>query len=152
MVNHIIYKPKVDVFILNLLYVAALTFIIGLIKSFDFDKALNFVGVILSFSILFIILKKRLTQLTLNYTSNELILNLKQFYITSTITIRLNEVKFSFRKETGARGLKQKQLKIYKDETLIISLTPSIYGWDEKCICKMLEDIKELKPNLFIEN
>jgi hypothetical protein len=152
MVNQIIYKPKIDVFILNLLYVAVLAFFIGLLKSFEFDKALIFVGVILSFSILFIVLKKRLTQLTLNYTSNELVLILKQLYITSTITIRLHELKFSFRKETGARGLKQKQLKIYKDDKLIISLTPSIFGWDEKCIYNMLEDIKELKPNLFIED
>lgn len=150
--SQIIYKPKINIFVLNLFNIAVLAFIIVLVKSFDFEKTLAFIGIILSLSILFVIFKKRLTQITLNITSNELILILKKLHNTSTIKISLDEVRFSFKKEIGARGLKHKQLKIYKDKILIISLTPNICGWDENCIYKLLEDVKQLKPNLIIES
>jgi hypothetical protein len=62
------------------------------------------------------------------------------------IEIPINELYFSYKEETGARGIKSKEFRLYNNnKEKIIRIGTGFDGWEENIIQEIIKKIRELE-------
>ncbi|TGD59896.1 hypothetical protein [Flavobacterium humi] len=143
-----IYKLNIISIVTKLVSVS----IILIFLIYFIDENMNFEVYVFSFFIILIVevfvffFGKFLIKIEIKKDTHSICLYFKKYFVNHLKMIPLNELSFSFKRETGARGVQSNEFRFYDSKGgKIIGIGRGFDGWEKKNIDKLIEELKELK-------
>lgn len=140
-----IYKPKTTNIILNIilvvLFVAGVVFFSG-----NIDSMLPMISLVIVFYILLIIFsKKKILYIEINDIEKSIVLTYRKFFmLKKEETYFFENITSTYQVETGPRGIKRKELRLYDSKNqMIMKIIPDFEGWSSTDIQEIYSFLTE---------
>lgn len=131
------FKPSKWYIIFNAIMMSVLIVTFVLLSSLS-----NLVLFLITVNIIYItnlFFKRRVTNILLDNLNCILIIEFKTNIKTQSIRLDNLNCRSTFKRNIGSRGILRSTFRIYKDDALIVEITPWIDGWSSK----LLKDVSE---------
>lgn len=143
-----IYKINIKSLTIKLLVISfVFTIICGfLLENFNLVIYLISFFIIVGIEIIIFFFGVYLIEIKINKNDHCVSLHFRKYLINDYfIEIPYNELYFSFKRETGARGVKFEELRLYNNKKeKIIGIGKGFDGWERKAIHQIIKNFKEL--------
>jgi hypothetical protein len=144
----VIYKIDIKSITYKLLVIGIVfTIIVGyLLQDFSLVIFLITFTIIIGIEVIIFFLGVYLVEINIKESEDCLSLHFKKKLINNYFKeIPFNELYFSFKNETGARGIKSKELRLYNSKReKIIGIGKGFDGWKETTIQQIIQEFKVL--------
>ena len=143
------YSPK----ILNILKTACLVVLIFFIIDYFilgsnvFSAMKLILFILLSYFIFYLFIRKRVTNIKIFENKKKIeICFVRYLFSKSKEVYLLEDISFSFKLETGARGIKSRELRFYKANTndVILKIIPYSTCWSLKVVESINQNLTDL--------
>jgi hypothetical protein len=139
-ISSIVYKLLIITFLFSLIFYSVF-------DNFNVLMYLILFLFLLGLEVLLFFFRNFLFKIVINYSKGYIQLYFKKNLIYNYfIEVPINELCFSYNEETGARGIKSKKLRLYKNnKEEIITIGSGFDGWEEKTVQEIVKKFRELK-------
>lgn len=139
------YRPKTTNIILNMILVVFIVSVVFILKG-GYNNLFIFIVIILVAYFLYFF-KKRLICLKIFPQEKNVCLTFKSYLILEKReAYKIEDLKYSFGYQLGARGTKRKEFRLYMAITskLLFSIVPNFDGWSETVIQDIINELIKL--------
>lgn len=142
----ICYKINVFLKLINYLMVCGLISVVCYISNIDITISIKFILLVFSFLFLIDVFLKSLVKVVIDEKNHKIILEFKRlFFFNDRVTINSNNFFFSFKREIGARGMRNFKFIIYdENKKALIKLVPLVSGWSNSIILKIISSFRQV--------